>query len=172
MKVCRSLAVGFAAAFVAATPFDLRAEVVRIEITSREPANEGRSVGTVGEFEIVRGKIYGELDPADPHNTLIQDIALAPRNERGKVEYIATFTLAKPVDLTKAARVLLYQVVNRGNGQVTIGPEGYISLISGWQGDVVPTPNNQTITGAAALGVTSATAATTGSVIRQKNRQM
>ena len=145
MKVCRSLAVGFVAALVAATPFDLRAEVVRIEITSREPANQGRSVGTVGEFEILRGKIYGELDPADPHNTLIQDIALAPRNERGKVEYIATFTLAKPVDLTKAARVLLYQVVNRGNGQVTIGPEGYISLISGWQGDVVPTPNNQTI---------------------------
>ena len=28
------------------------------------------------------------------------------------------------VDLTKGPRVLLYQVVNRGNGQVTIGPEG------------------------------------------------
>jgi hypothetical protein len=134
-----------AGAFLAATPLDIRAEVVRIEILSRQPANDGRAVGTIGEFEILRGKIYGELDPADPHNRIIQDLELAPRNERGKVEYVATFALAKPVDMTRAARVLLYQVVNRGNGQVTIGPEGYISLVSGWQGDVVPTPNNQTI---------------------------
>ena len=34
------------------------------------------------------------------------------------------------------------------------------------------TPNSQMTTGAAAFGVTAATAATTGSVIRQKNRQM
>ena len=33
-------------------------------------------------------------------------------------------------------------------------------------------PNSQITTGAAAFGVTAATAATTGSVIRQKNRQM
>ena len=147
MNACRRslVAVALGALWLAATPLAIRAEVVRIEIVSREPATNGRAAGAVGEFEILRGKIYGELDPADPHNALIQDLALAPRNERGKVEYIATFTLAKPVDLTKAARVLLYQVVNRGNGQVTIGSEGYISLISGWQGDVVPTPNNQTI---------------------------
>src|SRR5262245_53766757 len=133
MNACRRLqvAVALAAALLGATPLEIRAEVVRIEIVSREPANSGRAEGTAGEFEILRGKIYGELDPADPHNTLIQDLSLAPRNERGKVEYVATFTLAKPVDLTKAARVLLYQVVNRGNGQVMIGPEGYISLISG-----------------------------------------
>ncbi len=126
-------------------PSTVRADVIRLEILSRQPANDGRPVGTIGEFEILRGKIHGEIDPADPHNKDIQDLALAPRNERGKVAYVATFALAKPVDMTKAARVLLYQVVNRGNGQVTIGPEGYISLISGWQGDVVPTQNNQTI---------------------------
>jgi len=34
------------------------------------------------------------------------------------------------------------------------------------------TPNSQTMTGAAAFGVTAATAATTGSVMRQKKRQM
>jgi Alpha/beta hydrolase domain len=147
MDACRrsQVVMALAAALLATTPLDMYADVVRIEILSRQPANDGRAVGTVGEFEIVRGKIYGEIDPADPRNKIIQDLELAPRNERGKVEYVATFALAKPLDLTKAARVLLYQVVNRGNGQVTIGPEGYISLISGWQGDVVPTPNNQTI---------------------------
>jgi hypothetical protein len=123
-----------------------RADVVRIEILSRQPANNGQAVGAAGPFEIIRGRIYGELDPADPHNTIIQDLALAPRNARGRVEYVATFALAKPVDVTKASRVLLYQVVNRGSGQVTTAPEGDISLVSGWQGDVVPTANNQTIT--------------------------
>ena len=34
------------------------------------------------------------------------------------------------------------------------------------------TPNSQTNTGAAAFGVTSANTATTGSVMRQKNRQI
>ena len=147
MDACRRsrVAMALAVALLATTPLDIHADVVRIEILSRQPANDGRPVGTIGEFEILRGKIYGEIDPADPHNKVIQDLELAPRNDRGKVEYVATFSLAKPVDMTKAARVLLYQVVNRGNGQVTIGPEGYISLISGWQGDVVPTPTNQTI---------------------------
>jgi hypothetical protein len=122
-----------------------RAQVVRLEITAREPMNNGQAVGTAGPFELVRGKVHGEIDPRDPHNTIVQDLELAPRNARGKVEYVATFALAKPVDMSKAARVLLYQVVNRGGGQAVAGPEGYVSLVSGWQGDVIPTANNQTI---------------------------
>jgi hypothetical protein len=125
----------FLAALLLAAP--ATAQVVRLEIASREPMNGG--------YELLRGKVHGELDPKDPHNTIIQDLDLAPRNARGRVEYVATFALAKPVDLTKAARVLLYQVVNRGNGQAVASPEGYISLVSGWQGDVIPTAANQTI---------------------------
>ena len=41
--------------------------------------------------------------------------------------------------------MLLYQVVNRGNGQATANAEGDISLVSGWQGDVIPTATNQSI---------------------------
>jgi hypothetical protein len=121
------------------------AEVVRIDITSREPMNDGQAAGAAGPFEILRGKVYGEIDPLDPHNRIIQDVGLAPRNARGRVEYVATFALAKPVDMARSARVLLYQVVNRGNGQAVASPEGYVSLVSGWQGDVIPTPSNQTI---------------------------
>ena len=51
----------------------------------------------------------------------------------------------KPVDLSKASGVLMYSVVNRGNGTATASAEGHISLVSGWQGDVVPTATNQTI---------------------------
>jgi hypothetical protein len=122
-----------------------QAQVVRLEITSREPMNNGQPVGKAGPFELIRGRIHGEIDPKDPHNNIIQDLDLAPVNGRGRVEYVATFALAKPLDMSKAARVLLYQVVNRGNGQASASPEGYVSLVSGWQGDVIPAANNQTI---------------------------
>jgi hypothetical protein len=128
-----------------------RAQGIRLEITSRQPMNNtqaagaGQPVGGAGPFELIRGKVHGEIDPRDPHNAIIQDLDLAPRNGRGMVEYVATFALAKPVDMRTSARVLLYQVVNRGNGQAVAGPEGYVSLVSGWQGDVIPTANNQTI---------------------------
>jgi hypothetical protein len=120
-------------------------QVTRVEIASREPANSGEPVGRAGPYEILRGRIHGEVDPTDAHNAIIHDLQLAPRNVRGKVEYVATFALAKPVDLTKASGMLVYQVVNRGNGTVTASADGHISLVSGWQGDVVPTATNQTI---------------------------
>lgn len=121
------------------------AQVVTLEITSREPMAAGASTSTAVPFELIRGRVHGEVDPADPHNAIIQDLDLAPRNARGRVEYVATFALAKPVDLARASRVLLYHVVNRGNGQATANTEGDITLVSGWQGDVVPTATNQTI---------------------------
>src|SRR3982751_4508075 len=118
------------------------ARAARLEIMSREPMNDGQAVGSAGPFELIRGKVHGEIDPTDPHNALIQDLDLAPTNARGKVEYVATFALATPVDLSKAARVLLYQVVNRGNGQAVASPEGYVSLVSGSQADGIPTATN------------------------------
>jgi hypothetical protein len=121
-------------------------QVTRLEISSSEPADNGRAVGPAGPYEILRGRVYGEVDPADSHNAIIQDLQLAPRNARGKIEYVATFALAKPVDLAKASGMLVYQVVNRGNGSVTPSADGHITLVSGWQGDVVPTSTNQTIT--------------------------
>src|SRR5437773_5679467 len=100
-------------------------------------------------MERLSDKFYGELDPADPNNALITDIQRAPKNARGRVEYVGTFSLMKPVDASKASGVLMYFVVNRGNnrgnGQATPSAEGHISLVSGWQGDVVPTAANQTI---------------------------
>ena len=123
------------------------AKVVRIEILKVErvdPPATGPQSATP-PYEQMSGKFYGELDPTDPKNALITDIERAPKNARGKVEYVGTFTLMKPVDGSKASGVLMYSVVNRGNGQATANPDGHISLVSGWQGDVVPTATNQTI---------------------------
>ena len=121
------------------------AQVTRVEVLSREPADNGRPFGAAGPYEIVRGRIHGEAAPDDRRNAIIQDLSLAPRNARGRVEYVATFALARPVDMTKASGVLVYRVVNRGNGDVEPGPEGHVSLVSGWQGDVVPTARNQSL---------------------------
>jgi hypothetical protein len=121
------------------------AQVARLEVLSREAA-PGATVGAAGPYEIVRGRIHGEVDPSHRQNGIIQDLKMAPRNARGKAEYVATFALAKPIDMTKASGVLMYSVVNRGNGGVSPDPDGHVWLVSGWQGDVIATPANQTIT--------------------------
>ncbi len=140
----------------------IEARVTRIVIEQKQsPAYEGKAFGSVGQYEILSGKAYGELDPKDPHNTIITDLQFAPRNARGMVEYVATFSLVKPIDVNKSNGVLLYGVVNRGNratipafGSSGNGGEsgdefflnrGYIILQSGWQGDVAPRPNAETI---------------------------
>ncbi len=65
------------------------ARITRIEITGRQsPIFEGASFGSVGPYEKLTGRIHGEVDPADPLDTGITDIALAPRNARGVVEYL------------------------------------------------------------------------------------
>ncbi len=107
------------------------ANIVKLEITRVEPAGP--------THERITGKAYGELDPADPKNAVITDIELAPRNARGKVEYVTTFTLVRPTDMMKASGVLVYTVVNRGGGNAAPHPDGHVTFVSGWQGDVVPT---------------------------------
>lgn len=131
--------IGLAAITLSYHPFaHSRITKIVVPYTRQDPwPLAGRIFGTVGEYERVQGLAYGELDPADPHNDIIQDLGLAPRNIRGKVEYVVTFTLLKPVHQEKGSGILLYEVVNRG---ASILPNRYESgdvfLISGWQGDL------------------------------------
>lgn len=114
------------------------AHVTSIEITSRAPMDG--EFGKAGKFEVISGVVHGEVDPKDARNTIITDIGLAPRNERGMVEYSATFSLAKPVDMSLASGVLFYDTPNRGNGQARGDADGHMHLISGWQGDIPAGP--------------------------------
>ena len=92
------------------------ARIIRIEITSVEsPTFEGRTFGRVGPYEKLRGKAYGELDPTDPHNAVITDIELAPRNANGKVEYSMDIVILKPVDLRRGNHKVFLDMNNRGN---------------------------------------------------------
>src|SRR5262245_22844650 len=72
------------------------ARVTRIVIYEKQsPAYEGRSFGDAGPYERITGRAFGELDPEDRHNRIINDLELAPRNGRGRVAYVATFSLWK-----------------------------------------------------------------------------
>ncbi|MFH1497026.1 MAG: hypothetical protein ABII82_04290, partial [Verrucomicrobiota bacterium] len=145
--------------FAVLSALPLSAGVTRLVVESREsPAFAGRVFGDAGAYERVTGRIVGELDPSDRRNTIITDLALAPRNARGLVEYEATFTLLQPVDPARASGVLIYSVPNRGNrnladtlnvgddpGDGFIYRRGDAILFSGWQGDLAPRPGRETI---------------------------
>src|SRR6266571_6805095 len=138
-----------AAALLAWTP-SAQARVKKIVIDTKvSPAFNGASFGTAGQYETLAGRVFGELDPNDPHNAIIQDIKLAPRNARGMVEYTASFQLVKPIDMSRSSRLMWHDVPNRA-GRLTIVPleraAGDIGLSSGWQGDnsgaTAPRSNN------------------------------
>lgn len=129
----RALLLG-CAALSCAVPASAKLKRVAIETTE---------ASSVAGYEIISGRFFGELDPGDVHNRIITDLAAAPRNARGKVEYSATFRLARPLDPAKRTGVLLYDVPNRGRvitgflrGGTGIDPAGHVWVVSGWQGDI------------------------------------
>jgi hypothetical protein len=85
-------------AFIVLAAASAEARITRIEVTKVEPAFSGQSFETVGPYERLTGKAYGEVDPRSPANALIQDITLAPRNSRGMVEYVTDIDILRPAD--------------------------------------------------------------------------
>src|SRR5579859_1495300 len=73
-----------------------QAHVASIVIDSEAPAYGGAAIGSAGSYVTVNGRVFGELDPKDAHNTIIQDIGLAPVDSTGMVPYIATFQIVMP----------------------------------------------------------------------------
>src|SRR4029434_8972655 len=61
-------------------------EITRIEIQKETAAAEGKAFGATGAYRILSVLAHGELDPADRHNAIINDLPLAPTNEREKVD--------------------------------------------------------------------------------------
>ncbi len=135
----RAAVVGVAiAALLTGAPL-AQAKVVRIVVDTKvSPAFGGATFGNAGQYETLAGRVFGELDPFDKHNDIINDLELAPRNSRGKVEYWATFFLVKPIDMSKSSHLMWQDVPNRG-GRITLAAasraDGDIGLSSGWQGD-------------------------------------
>jgi Alpha/beta hydrolase domain len=125
------------AALLACIP-SAQARVTRIVIGETADPDPVLSDGAPFPVRRIVGRAYGELDPKDPRNAIIQDLRLAPRNTKGRVEYQATFQLILPSDPEKMSGLMWHDVPNRG-GRVTIvlaeRGAGDIGLSSGWQGD-------------------------------------
>jgi hypothetical protein len=142
------------AAMIGLAP-DTEARVTRIVLGAPTSPFGNTSFGAVGQYEQIDGTAFGELDPRDPLNALIQDIDLAPRNARGNVEYSTNVSILKPVDESRSNRTMLFEIVNRGNkldpgffnvGVTATAPagdgflenRGFTLVWAGWQADLVP----------------------------------
>ena len=101
------------------------------------------------------------MGPSHPDNAVIADIALAPRNDDGLVEFTSDFRIIKPVDNDQGNGRLLLDVLNRGKelalknlNSAPDGPpdadphpgngflmrQGYSLVWCGWQHDVPDVP--------------------------------
>ena len=134
------------------------AGVLRLRIERRESILNGQPFGAAGPYEKLAGKVDFALDPALPQNLGIVDLALAPRNARGLVEFSADFYLIKPVDPARGNGKLFYEAGNRGTkrilqtfqggantedpstaaefGNGALMRQGFTLLWMGWQWDV------------------------------------
>ena len=162
-KLHLCIAGALAAGMVAAGAVDAR--TTKIEILSRTIAFGGYAFDGVGQYEKITGIATGEVDPADPHNAVIVDLALAPRLPNGNVQYQHNFYILKPLDLTKGNHKVMYEPPNRGGkthgtlnrgvggndpgafdgstptGAATLAntflwPRGYSTVWSGWENNL------------------------------------
>lgn len=157
-------AVSLAACTVASSAL---ARVVALDVVAVEPAFAGRSFGQVGVYERVVAKARYAVSPGDAHNAGIVDIALAPRNAQGEVEFSADVEILRPVDGGRGNGRLLYDVPNRGGklglalfndapysnavskaeeaGNGYVFEQGYTVVWSAWQPDVAPGNGRQVL---------------------------
>ena len=105
------LLVTFTLAFA---PSAIRAEVTRIEISSRQDVLGGKSFGTVGGYEKLTGRVYFAIDPKNSRNKIIVDIDKAPKNSEGRVEFSADLFILRPKDASKGNGVVFLDIPNRG----------------------------------------------------------
>src|SRR5579863_1866517 len=91
------------------------AAVERIEVAERRVVADGIDFGAAGPYEKIRGRVLFALDPTAAANAGIVDLALAPRDEEGRVHFSADFMMLRPKDAARGNGTLLYEVNNRGN---------------------------------------------------------
>jgi hypothetical protein len=141
------------------------ARVERIEILSRQAFAAGTEFGHAGSYEKLRGRAFFALDPDAAANGPIADLKLAPRNDRGLVEFSAEFLVLRPADVARRNGTLLYEVNNRGNigifyqlneapanndpstaadaGNGFLLRNGFTLVWSAWASDVATTPGDK-----------------------------
>ncbi len=85
----------------------VHAAVTRVEVTERADT-------PVAGFERIAGKLHFAVDPQLPANQIIADLALAPKNAQGLVEFSSDFLVVRPKDAAKRNGTALLEIANRG----------------------------------------------------------
>lgn len=139
----------------------LGAESTRIEILSRQLVLDGRSFGLAGSYELVQATVHFAIDPENPANQTIVDLALAPKDADGRVSFSADLRVLRPADPARGNGTLLLVIANRGSRGLPLsrvsreaGPvaaddaasfgdgflleQGFTVAWVGWQFDVLP----------------------------------
>ena len=88
-----------------------------MSLPSQTPTFGGMTFGNVGTYDKIRGTADGTVDPKDAKNSVITDLALAPLDANGLVDYNVDFYILKPTDLTKGNHKVFFELVNRGGKQ-------------------------------------------------------
>jgi hypothetical protein len=91
------------------------AAVKSVVVSSRTRWVDGRSFGHVGPYEKLQGRITFAVDPKGAANARIADLALAPRDARGQVEFTSDFVILRPVVAGTAHPSILLEILNRGH---------------------------------------------------------
>jgi hypothetical protein len=87
----------------------------RFDVRLRRPLAGGAPFGGVGPYEELKGTLHFAIDPKHAANERIADVALAPRNDAGRVEFDSDVSILVPLDRGRASGRLMLDVVNRGN---------------------------------------------------------
>jgi len=94
--------------------------------------------GAATSYTVYSGRSFGSLDPTTADNSLITDIALAPKSA-GKVEYVANFQIVTPTNPAERNGLMIHSVPNRGGNAINTATmlQGVTYVQSGWQGDLL-----------------------------------
>jgi hypothetical protein len=133
------------------------AELVKVEIRSREVAFEGRQFGAVGTYEVINAVAHFRMDPHAPVNASLVNVQRAPRDADGRIAFDADLVIVKPRDAQRGNGRLIYEMVNRGRplgmpllnrasgpgtflsqadaGDGFLLDAGFTYVISGWQAE-------------------------------------
>src|SRR5260221_1695450 len=117
------------AVLAAAEPAEAR--VVRVAVRTRADLLGGEAFGLAGPYEKLSGMMFFAVKPGDPRDDAIVDLALAPRNAEGLVEFSADFFVLKPKDPARGSGTLLLEVPNRGG-------KGILALMNRGRGALDP----------------------------------
>src|SRR6202789_2203690 len=145
---------------------------------SQNPTFGGMSFGSVGPYQKIQGTASGKLDPKDPHNATITDIALAPVDAHGLVDYNMDFYILTPVNQALGNHKVFFELPNRGSkqfgmfngssggndpttaadaGTAFLMNQGYTLVWGGWEPTVSRANNSMGITAPVAVNAHGST---------------